>query len=607
MNCRNIIRQIPIEDFLRKPEKFYLKVSPDGNNISFLKPYEKRLNLHIQSIKEKEEVRITNSKDRDIAFYIWANDNRIVYMQDKGGDENYRLYAVELDGENFKELTPFDGVRAEILDELKCSNEEILILLNKRDKTLFDVYRINVNTGELKMVAKNPGGVTQWIVDHNGEVRAAACCDGTATKILYRESVEEEFHLVLESDFREHISPIFFSFDNKNIYISSSIGRDKSAIYEFNPRTKENIKLIFEHDEVDVDELLKSDFHKKIIGVKYYTDKEHIHFLDKERETIHSKIEGKLKGLSISYENMSKDESKMMIYAYSDINSGEYYLYDIKRDELIKICNLMPWLKEEEMCEMKPIKFEARDGLIIPGYLTLPKGVEPKNLPIVINPHGGPWYRDVWEFNPKAQFLANRGYGVLNVNFRGSTGYGRKFLEASFKQWGKDMQNDLTDGVNWLVNEGIANPERIAIYGRSYGGYATLAGVTFTPDLYACAVDEVGPSNLFTLLEDMPPYWESLRKMFYEKMGDPEEDKELLREVSPVFHVDKIKTPLFIVQGANDPRVPKDQSDGVVESLRNRGVEVKYMVKDNEGHGFHNEENIIEMFKEMESFLEEYL
>ncbi|WBW99113.1 S9 family peptidase [Oceanirhabdus sp. W0125-5] len=607
MSNKSLIRKIPIEDFLRKPEKLFFKLSPNGNNISFVKPYKKRLNLHIQSIKDKEEVRITNSLDRNISMYIWANDNRIVYMKDKGGDENYRLYAVDINGENFMELTPFDGVRAEILDGLRGINEEILILLNKRDKRMFDVYSINVYTGDLKMVAENPGGVTEWVVDYNGEVRAASCYDGTSTKILYRESVDEEFKLVLESDFREPISPICFSSDNKNLYVSSTIGRDKSAIYEFNPKTKENINLLFEHEDVDVTQVLKSDFYKKVVGVKYTTDKEYIHFIDQNRVRIHSKIQEKLKGLSISYENMSIDESKMIIHAYSDINSGAYYLYDVKCDVLIKLCDKRPWLNEDELCEMKPIKFKARDGFIIPGYLTLPKGVEPKNLPIVINPHGGPWYRDIWGFNYVTQFLANRGYGVLQINFRGSTGYGRKFLEASFKQWGKDMQNDITDGVNWLINEGVADPKKIAIYGVSYGGYAALAGVTFTPDLYACAVDVVGPSNIFTLLQDMPPYWEALRKMMYEKMGDPEEDKELLREVSPVFHVDKIKSPLFIVQGANDPRVPQDQSDGVVESLRNRGVEVKYLVKDNEGHGFSNEENVIEMYKEMEKFLEEYL
>lgn len=296
-----------------------------------------------------------------------------------------------------------------------------------------------------------------------------------------------------------------------------------------------------------------------------------------------------------------------MVWAGSDRQPGKYYFYDATNDKLEHVATLRPWINEEHMAEMKPITYKSRDGLTIHGYLTLPKGREAKNLPVVINPHGGPWARDEWGFNPEVQLLANRGYAVLQMNFRGSTGYGREFWMKSFKQWGKTMQDDITDGVEWLKKEGIADPDRIAIYGASYGGYATLAGITFTPELYACAVDYVGVSNMFTFMNTVPAYWEPFKKMMYEMVGDPKADSLLLREASPVFFVDRIQCPLFIAQGATDPRVNKAESDQVVEALKARGIEVQYMVKDNEGHGFHNEENRFEFYAAMDKFLEQHI
>ncbi len=322
---------------------------------------------------------------------------------------------------------------------------------------------------------------------------------------------------------------------------------------------------------------------------------------------MYQKLAEKMPGYEVEMVAHDKAEEKFIVMASNDRSPGTRNLYDAKTGTLTRLVEVAPWLKEDHLAPMKPVQYQSRDGLTIHGYLTLPLGREAKNLPVVINPHGGPWYPDTWGFNPEVQFLANRGYAVLQMNFRGSTGYGRKFWEASFKQWGQTMQNDITDGVNWLIKQGIADPKRVAIYGGSYGGYATLAGVAFTPDLYAAAVDYVGVANMFTFMKTIPPYWKPFLDMFYEMVGDPVKDKAMMEAASPVMHADKIKTPLFVAQGAHDPRVNKAESDQMVEALKKRGVDVEYMVKDNEGHGFHNEENRFDFYEAMEKFLEKHL
>lgn len=600
-------RLIPMQDFFRNPPQTRFQLSPDGQYLSFLAPWENRLNIHIQKIGEEAVTRITSATQRDIMGYMWGNPKRLVFVQDQGGDENFRLYAVNCDGSEYKDLTPFDKVRVELVDDLEDSDNEMLIAMNRRDPRIFDVYRINIYTGEMVMVVENPGNISGWQTDHAGKLRIATTTDGVNTGLLYREDESKPFKLLLQTNFKESLSPLFFTFDNKNLYVASNLERDKAAIYEYNLDENKLGQLIYEHPEVDVENLLISKKRQKITGVAYTTDKRRYHFFDEQRANIQKDLEAKLPGYEVVVTSMTKDETKTLVVHYSDKTMGVYYIYDLVTKDLKKLVEISPWLKEEEMADMKPITYTARDGLVIHGYLTLPRGVEPKNLPLVVNPHGGPWYRDNWGFNPEVQFLANRGYAVLQMNFRGSTGYGRKFWEASFKRWGKEMQDDITDGVAWLVGQGIADPKRVGIYGASYGGYAVLAGLAFTPDLYACGVDYVGVSSIFTLLSSMPTYWEPIRLMLYEMIGDPEKEAELLRAASPLFHADKMKAPLLIAQGANDPRVTKAESDQMVAALKARGIDVPYLVKDNEGHGFHNEENRFDFYRAMEQFLAKYL
>jgi dipeptidyl aminopeptidase/acylaminoacyl peptidase len=600
-------RLIPLTDFFRNPETAGFTISPDGEHIAFMKPWEKRMNVYVRKVGERAETRLTGARERDIAGYAWANNHRILYVQDTGGDENYRLYAIDVDGSGYKELTPFEGVRAGIVDALEDNDAEMLISLNRLDSKVFDVYRINITTGALALVAENPGNVSEWLADNDGRLRVAVTTDGVQSSLLYRESEKDPFRTVATTDFKNTLDPLFFTFDNQKLYVASNLGRDKTAIYLYDVSAGRLLDLVFEHPEVDVSGLLRSKARKAITGVAFTTDKPHYRFFDPERRQLQEALEARLPGRRVAVTGMSRDERRVIVRTFSDKYLGACYLYEPSSGRLEKLAELSPWLNEAQMADVQPIRFTSRDGLTLHGYLTLPKGVTPANRPIVVNPHGGPWARDVWGFDPETQFLANRGVGVLQINFRGSTGYGKAFWEAGFKQWGGKMQDDISDGVQWLIRQGIADPKRIGIYGASYGGYAALAGLAFTPELYACGIDYVGVSNIFTLLETLPPYWELGRRMMYEMIGDPVKDEALLKQVSPVFHAARIRAPLLVAQGANDPRVKKAESDQIVQALRQRGVAVEYIVKENEGHGFRNEENRFEFYRRVEGFLARHL
>jgi dipeptidyl aminopeptidase/acylaminoacyl peptidase len=594
---------IAMEDFFKDPEKASYRISPNGQMIIFRAPHMGRMNVFVQKLGDTTATPVTHETERSIYSSFWESDDRIIYTKDIGGNENMHVLSVKPDGSGLTDHTPFDKTRAEVVDILEERPDELLIQHNQRNPQVFDVYLLNTATNEMVMVAENPGNIIGWVTDHDGKIRVAVTSDGVNTSLLYRENEKEKFKNVITTSFKESLTPVLFTFDNNNLYCLSNLGRDKSALVEFDPRTAKEVKVIYENPDVDITGI---DFSKlrKVLTVAYYeTDKFKKHFLDSESEQIDNKIKTQIPSYQFNVNNKSKDETKLLVSVTSDRYFGGYYLYDVKSGDFSKLADFKPWLKEQEMAEMKPVSYKSRDGLTIQGYLTLPKGVKAEKLPVIVNPHGGPWARDSWGFNPEIQFLANRGYAVFQMNFRGSTGYGRKFWESSFKQWGRTMQNDITDGVKWLINEGIADSSRIAIYGGSYGGYATLAGITLTPELFCCAVDYVGVANMFTFMKTIPPYWEPMRQMFYEMVGDPIKDSLMLAEVSPVFHADRMKCPLFVAQGANDPRVNVNESNQMVEALKNRGINVEYMVKDNEGHGFYNQENQFDFYRAMEKFL----
>ena len=618
--CKNIrllihmTRQIPLEDFFRNSERTGYQLSPDGSYISYMAPYKDRLNVFVRRVDETDEhaIRITNETERSVAGYMWADNQRLLYMKDTAGDENYQLYGVHRDGSDDRAYTAFDGVRTSLIDDLEEQPGVVMIGMNKRNPEVFDPYRLNIETGELTLLAENPGNIQGWMTDHDGRLRVAtAIVDGVNTQILYRDTEDEPFKPVLTTNFRDVVSFMEFTPDNKEVYAATNLHRDKTILVRMNPATCEELEVLYENERYDIASISYSRKRKKLLSVYCTGHKEPVrHYFDAEEEQLRQRIKAHFPNQRYGIADTDKAEENYLIYVGGDRTRGSYWHYNALTDEAKKIADLAPWIKSDEMNAMHPVCYTTRDGLQIEAYLTLPNGLTPdtaKQLPVVVNPHGGPWARDCWGYSSEVQFLSNRGYAVFQMNFRGSTGYGRHFLEASYKQWGLKMQDDITDGVKWLIEKGIANPNRIAIYGGSYGGYATLAGLTFTPDLYACGIDYVGVSNLFTFMQTIPPYWRPMLEMMYEQVGHPEHDADQLAATSPALHADKIKVPLFVAQGANDPRVNKAESDQMVEALRQRGVVVEYMVKDNEGHGFHNQENRFDFYRAMERFLKAHL
>jgi dipeptidyl aminopeptidase/acylaminoacyl peptidase len=605
-----------VRDFFSNPEKSRFQLSDDGRTLGYMMPTgepngPRRRNVFVQKLEGSAPVgearRLTSETARDIASYFFKGNDRILYAKDFGGDENFHVVSVDIATGRITDLTPGEKVRADIVDDLPEDADHILVSHNRRNPELFDVYRIDLKSGKEELVAENPGDIVGWTTDHAGRVRMGVRSAGLDNIIVYRPDEKSAFRPIIKTDYKTEVDPQFFDAADARVYMSSNRGRDKKALVLVDPAHPDVEQIVFEHPVVDIGGADWSRARKRLTRVDYEEDKPEHRFFDPYMERVFKSLQAKLPGMEIALQSSNKPEDKYIVAAYSDLTEGARYIYDVKSDSITMLAVINPKIDPRDMAPMKPIQYKARDGLLIHGYLTLPRGRDPHNLACVVNPHGGPWYRDSWGYNPEVQFLANRGFCVLQMNFRTSTGYGRQFWEAGFREWGLKMQDDITDGAKWLVAQGVADPKRIAIYGGSYGGYATLAGITTTPDLYAAAVDYVGVSNLLTFMNTIPPYWKPLLPKFYAMVGDPQKDVARLKDTSPVNHVDRIRTPLFVAQGARDPRVNKAESDQMVEALKKRGIDVQYLVKDNEGHGFHNEENRFEFYEAMEKFLERHL
>lgn len=598
-------KKIPIEDFFKNPVKTTFKISPDGKYISYQQPYKNRMNIFVQTIDGRNVTRVTQETEHNTTFYCWANNNELLFMTDNGQSKSAHLYAVSKTGKNFRGLLPVDSVRVRLINYDNVINNQILIGLNKRDSTIFDAYRLNIDNGKLTLAEMNPGNIINWFADEYGMLRLALASDGVNETLLYRDSEKERFKPVITNNFKNKISPVGFCRKVKSrIYALSNFDRDKTALVEFDCATGRETKVIVSHPDVDISEAAYSKSNHKLLFAGFETWKRERIYLNDSVKAFYRQLEKLLPNTEIKVADNDLVEQQFIIRTFTDRTPGAFYYYSPKTKKLVKLSDINPSIPEDQMCSMKPVSFKSRDGLKLDGYLTLPLGYKPKNLPLIVIPHGGsgPWNRNSWGFNSEVQFLANRGYAIFQVNYRGSKGYGKKFWIAGFKKWGTDIQNDITDGVKWLIDEGIADKKRIGIYGYGFGGYSALHALSFQSDLYACGASQSGFLNLFAYIKAVPPHFKPTLQMYYEMVGNPEKETDQLRAVSPVFHASRIKAPLLIAQDRKDPRVNVNETNQFVKELKKRKVPITYITKESKDYNFRNPETRLAFFNELEKF-----
>lgn len=607
-----------VADYYTTPEASAFKLSPDGKYLSYLKRRETgERDLYIkETATQKERLLIKQEADL-IQQYYWANPNRILYMQDTGGDENHHVFGIDISGENKKELTPYECVKVSIIEPLKEDKDHIIIQMNKDNLQFEEPYRLNINSGEttkLYTVEEEGAPIAGYSFDREGNLRAITkIVDGINSEIFYK--INDEFQSLGITKFGDAFGIYSFNPNTENpddAYVVSNLDNDTMEIQLFDLKKNEKIKTVFSNDTYDVSGMsLSRKRNYEIDYFSYIGDKAVVVPVSDSYKKIYTRLKKEFGDQQFFTMDRTDDEMQYMVLVTSDKIVGEYYLYDVKNNTVTLLYKVLPQLKAEDMAEMTPISFKSRDGILIHGYITLPKSyTKGQKVPLVVVPHGGPQgLRDNWGFEPSTQLFASRGYATLHVNFRISGGYGKKFMNSGFGQIGRKVMDDIEDGLDYVIKQGWIDKDRVAIYGASHGGYAVLRGMTKTPEKYACGVDYVGVSNINTFMNTFPPYWEKYRDLMYKIWYNPNipEEKGIMDEISPALHVDKITKPLFVVQGANDPRVNIDEADQIVESLRNRGVEVPYMVKYDEGHGFGKEENQLALYEAMMGFLAEHL
>jgi dipeptidyl aminopeptidase/acylaminoacyl peptidase len=597
---------IPRDVLFGNPEKVSPQISPDGKRLAWIAPDDKNvLQVWVKTVGGTDDKVMTADKKRGIRRYFWAEDDKtLIYLQDSDGDENWHAYGVDLTTGNVRDYTPFQGVRANVVATDPGFPSEILVELNLRDRHLMDVHRLNLATGALVLDTQNPGDVSGWGADAKLQVRAAQVASPEGgTEIRIRETGSSPWKSWMKVGPEEILDFQDFTADGRSAFITSSIGNDTARVVERDIATGAE-KVIASSAEVDAGNLVIHPIRHVVQAVAFAPGRSRWTVVDLSVKADFEGIE-KLSDGDFSVVNRDKSDAHWLVAFTSDHGPIRYFAWDRAAKKGTFLFVHQPKLEGLQLAEMKPVVIKSRDGLSLNSYLTLPAGVAPRNLPLVLFVHGGPWARDTWGYSSSAQWFANRGYAVLQVNYRGSTGYGKKFLNAGNRQWGLKMHDDLIDAVDWAVQQGIADPKKVAIYGGSYGGYAALAGVTFTPETFACAVDIVGPSNLTTLVHAIPPYWKPLRTIFDVRMGnvDDPKDADLVQKASPLFKADRIKRPLLIGQGANDPRVNKAESEQIVSAIEKNGGKVTYVVYSDEGHGFARPDNRIDFNSRAEAFL----
>ena len=604
---------IPREVLFGNPEKAQPRLSPDGKRLAYLAPVDGVLNVWVGPVDAPvggEDYRpVTTDRKRGIRIYFWAEDNEhIVYLQDVGGDEDWRVHTTDPRTQETRDLTPFEEVQAQLLAKNKRFTDTLLVGLNKENPEVHDVYRLSISSGGLELVAKNPGNVASWVADRDFEVRGAlAATPEGGFDLLFRGTEDVDWRTLVSWGPEDALNsgPVGFSGDGERIHLLDSRDANTARLVALDPKSG-TLAVLAGDERYDVGGVLVHPDTYEVQAVAIERARAEWTVLDESIREDFGAIERLNRG-DFAVASRDRADERWLVAFTRDDDGASYYSYDRAEREGAHLFDARPDLAGYTLARMEPISFTVRDGLTIEGYLTLPPGAGSEGLPMVLNVHGGPWARDGWGYDPEAQWLANRGYACLQVNYRGSTGYGKAFLNAGNKEWGARMHDDLVDAVRWAVDKRVADPERAAIYGGSYGGYAALVGATFTPQLFRCAVDVVGPSSLITLIKSIPPYWSTFLATFHKRVGNPDIEEEFLKSRSPLFFVDRIKIPILIAQGANDPRVKQAESEQIVAAMEEKGIDHEYLLFEDEGHGFARPENRLKFYATAERFLAKYL
>lgn len=606
---------IPREVLFGNPVRTSPRIAPDGRRLAWLAPDEGVLNVWVAPIDDFAAVRaVTRDRDRGVRVYLWAYDDRhLLYLQDTGGDEDWHVHAVDLEGGGVTDLTPFDGVQAQLVDVDRRFPDEVLLGLNRDDRQLHDLFRVDLRSGELTLVAKNPGWV-QWLVDADWTMRGgvAPTEDGGLVVMASRTAgAEPEPVHVVGPDDALTTSPLGLSEDGTSLLLLTSLNANTSRLVRLdlstNVPSSDHMAVLAEDPTYDVGDVLVHPDTREVQAIAFARERLEWQVLDDSVAADMAAVQALGRG-DVSFLGRDASDETWLVALNPDDGPIRYFAHHRGADRAAPALFVhRPELEDHQLARMEPLSFTSRDGLHVAAYATFPVGARRAGLPTVLVVHGGPWARDHWGFNPEAQWLANRGYLCVQVNFRGSTGYGKDFLNAGNRAWGAEMHDDLLDAVDHVVGQGWADPAKVAIYGGSYGGYAALVGAAFTPERFACAVDIVGPSNLKTLIESVPPYWAPLIAQFHQRVGDPSADEVFLWSRSPLSRAADITIPLLIAQGANDPRVKVAESDQIVAALEERGIAHEYLLFPDEGHGFAKPENRLRFYSAAEAFLAAHL
>lgn len=600
---------IPVNNFFKLQDKANYRISPDGKSLAYLKLQDKKQNLFLEELSSGATRQLTHFSEQNINFYSWVSNEELIYnAENEGGPRRGDLFIVDKDGKNERQLSANENSRLRVLDDQLIDNKYLLVLSNKRDSTVSDVYRLNVRDGRMDMVTRNPGNIGSWMTDGKGRLRLAVANDGTNQTLLIRQRENQPFKALTTINFKTTLMPVAFAEDDSNlIYVISDAGRDKSALVALDTQTGKERNVLFANDTVNVVDAKYSKTSGTMDYVVYENWLKQKYYLNKDAAAFYAKLDKLLPHTEYRIIDQDKSENICIIRTFTDRNPGSYYLYNAVTDKLRKLSDINSAIDEAQMCAMKPVQFTSRDGLEINGYLTLPLHSKGSNLPVIVIPHGGPGQRNTWSYNAEVQFFASRGYAVFQVNYRGSSGYGKSFYAAGFKQWGGKVEDDIRDGVQWLIQNKIANPRRIAIYGSGFGGLIALNSAMKNPNLFKCVASNSGVLNLFNYLISIPPYLRSNLQMYYDIVGNPDTDVDYMRMASPVFHADKLNMPVFITQNIKDPRINGSDAIRLVKDLKKRNVAVTYYQKEDVSSALDREASRQKVYAALEQFLENNL